>query len=54
MAKLDAKRIHAPWLLSETERIKAGIVFGENYPAPMVMHDLARLKTLDRYAVVKK
>ncbi|RFC39264.1 MAG: deoxyribodipyrimidine photo-lyase type I [Candidatus Nitrotoga sp. CP45] len=54
LAKLDAKRIHTPWLLPETERIKAGITLGENYPAPIAMHDQARLKTLDRYAVVKK
>jgi deoxyribodipyrimidine photo-lyase len=54
LAKLDARRVHTPWLLPEAERIKAGITLGENYPAPIVMHDQARLKTLDRYAVVKK
>lgn len=54
LAKLDARRIHTPWLLPEAERIKAGIALGENYPVPIVMHDQARLKTLNRYAIVKK
>lgn len=43
LAKLSDKAIHAPWL--------SGGVAG--YPAPIVLHDEARKKTLDRYAVVK-
>jgi deoxyribodipyrimidine photo-lyase len=44
LAKLSDKEIHAPWLSST--RI-------DGYPAPIVMHDEARKKTLARYAVVK-
>jgi deoxyribodipyrimidine photo-lyase len=54
LAKLSNKRIHAPWLASEDELKQAGITLGEDYPQPIVQHDLARLRTLERYAVVKR
>lgn len=41
---LSAKEIHAPWLT----RLPSG------YPAPVVEHELARKRTLERYAVVKR
>jgi deoxyribodipyrimidine photo-lyase len=44
LGKLSDKEIHAPWLASA--RV-------DNYPGPIVMHDEARKKTLERYAVVK-
>ncbi len=53
LAKLPAKLIHAPWLVSPIELAAAGIEIGRDYPAPIVQHDQARLKTLERYAVVK-
>jgi len=44
---LDDKAIHAPWL--------APALFGagRDYPQPIVMHDEARKRTLERYEVVK-
>ncbi|AXA92560.1 deoxyribodipyrimidine photo-lyase [Massilia sp. YMA4] len=45
LSGLNAKEIHAPWLA-------AGKV--PDYPAPVVQHDLARARTLERYEVVKK
>ena len=54
LAKLNAKQIHAPWLLTNMELTMAGIELGGNYPHPIVAHDEARKKTLARYAVVKK
>lgn len=54
LAKLNAKQIHAPWLLTQMELTMAGIELGHNYPQPLVAHDAARKKTLARYAVVKK
>ena len=53
LAKLPTKLIHAPWLVSPIELAAAGIEIGRDYPAPIVQHDEARLKTLERYAVVK-
>ena len=43
LAHLSDKDIHAPWLAGGAAK----------YPAPIVMHDEARKKTLARYAVVK-
>ena len=44
LAALSGKQIHAPWLASAKV---------DDYPAPIVVHDQARVKTLARYAVVK-
>jgi deoxyribodipyrimidine photo-lyase len=43
---LGDKEIHAPWLAPRMPPL--------DYPAPIVMHDEARKRTLERYAVVKK
>jgi len=53
LAGLPDKQIHAPWLASPIELAAAGIVLGRDYPKPVVAHDLARTRTLARYAVVK-
>src|SRR5450830_470185 len=44
LGKLTAKEIHAPWLAPGK---------APGYPAPIVQHDVARQRTLARYAVVK-
>jgi deoxyribodipyrimidine photo-lyase len=54
LAALPDKFIHAPWLMSSTQLQQAGITLGQNYPVPIVQHELARKRTLERYAVVKK
>jgi len=54
IAGLPDKQIHAPWLASPLDLAAAGIEIGKTYPAPIVQHDVAREKTLARYAVVKK
>jgi deoxyribodipyrimidine photo-lyase len=43
---LGDKEIHAPWLVPRMLPL--------DYPEPIVMHDEARKRTLERYAVVKK
>ncbi len=53
LAKLPDKLIHAPWLARPVDLAAAGVELGRNYPRPIVAHDLARQKTLERYAVVK-
>jgi deoxyribodipyrimidine photo-lyase len=47
LAALSDQQIHAPWLAP-------GIQPARDYPAPIVDHAEARLRTLERYAVVKK
>jgi deoxyribodipyrimidine photo-lyase len=54
LAGLSNDAIHAPWRLSADELARAGVRLDETYPRPIVEHDLARKRTLERYAVVKK
>jgi deoxyribodipyrimidine photo-lyase len=54
LAKLDGKQIHAPWLVKPDVLAERGVVLGRDYPAPVVEHDAARQRTLERFAVVKK
>ena len=53
LAALPDKYIHAPWTAPEDVLAAAGVRLGENYPRPLVQHDVARKETLERYAVVK-
>lgn len=53
LARLDARDVHAPWLVPADELKACGVVLGENYPWPVVKHEEARQKTLERFAVVK-
>jgi deoxyribodipyrimidine photo-lyase len=53
LARLPDKLIHAPWLVRPLDLAAAGVTLGRDYPAPIVAHDVARAKTLERYAVVK-
>jgi len=54
LAKLDKRTIHAPWKAAPLLLQQAGVSLGKDYPYPIVEHDVARKKTLERYAVVKK
>jgi deoxyribodipyrimidine photo-lyase len=53
LAALPDALIHAPWLAKPADLAAAGVEIGRTYPAPVVDHDEARKRTLDRYAVVK-
>ena len=53
LAALPDKLIHAPWQARPLDLAAAGIELGRDYPLPVVAHDLARERTLARYAVVK-
>ena len=53
LAALPDAAIHTPWLASPVDLAAAGIELGRDYPAPVVMHDEARRRTLERFAVVK-
>lgn len=54
LAQLPNKVLHAPWTASAAELQVAGVTLGQNYPLPIVTHDAARARTLQRYAVVQK
>ena len=53
LAGLSATQIHAPWLVPVADQMRLGCVIGRDYPAPVVDHAQARLRTLRRYSVVK-
>lgn len=53
LSKLDAKSIHAPWKMSPQERQMCQLVLGKDYPFPIVDHDVARKKALEKYAGIK-
>ncbi len=53
LAALPDKLIHAPWLAKPIDLAAAKVELGRNYPAPVVQHDAARERTLQRYAVVR-
>jgi deoxyribodipyrimidine photo-lyase len=54
LEKLPTSALHSPWLAKPVELSAAGVELGKNYPMPLVQHDEARARTLQRYAVVKK
>lgn len=53
LAKMPDELIHAPWQARPVDLQAAGIVLGRDYPEPIVAHDEARKRTLERYAAVK-
>lgn len=54
LAGLSGAALHQPWLASAVELVSAGVELGKNYPYPIVQHAAARIRTLQRYAGVKK
>ncbi|MDB5960711.1 MAG: deoxyribodipyrimidine photolyase, partial [Massilia sp.] len=46
LAALDAREIHAPWLVPPEVLASKGVRLGRNYPAPIVDHEQARKRTL--------
>lgn len=54
LSGLNARHIHAPWKLTPIELKGANLALGIDYPYPIIEHDVARKKTLERYSVVKK
>jgi deoxyribodipyrimidine photo-lyase len=54
LASLPNKVLHAPWTAKPSELQMAGVTLGGNYPRPLVAHEEARARTLQRYALVRK
>ncbi|MDO9314402.1 MAG: deoxyribodipyrimidine photo-lyase [Burkholderiaceae bacterium] len=53
LAALPDAALHAPWKARPLDLAAAGVSIGHDYPAPIVQHEAARARTLQRYAVVK-
>ena len=54
LSRLSSRDIHAPWKLAPETLQRAGVALGQDYPLPLVRHEEARERTMQRYAVVKK
>ncbi|MBA2965247.1 MULTISPECIES: cryptochrome/photolyase family protein [Ramlibacter] len=54
LRQLPAAALHQPWTATPADLETAGVVLGRDYPRPVVDHDAARARTLQRYAVVKQ
>ncbi len=54
LAGLSDELIHAPWLASPVELAAARLELGRDYPPPVVDHEAARQRSLERYAVVRE
>ena len=54
LAGLPQDALHAPWTASPVELVAAGIILDQTYPGPIVQHEEARQRTLQRYGVLKK
>lgn len=53
LAELDARAIHAPWLIEPMLLAAAGIQLGRDYPWPIIDHEQARKRTLERFGAAK-
>jgi deoxyribodipyrimidine photo-lyase len=54
LAALPDAAIHAPWTTRPVDLAAAKIELGRDYPRPVVAHDEARARTLERFAAVVK
>jgi deoxyribodipyrimidine photo-lyase len=53
LARVPRKFIHAPWQMSAAEQAACGVRIGEDYPAPVVDHAAARVRTLARFQAIR-
>ena len=54
LASLDAREIHAPWLVPPAIQLAKGTVIGRDYPAPIVDHAAAREAALALFGQARK
>jgi deoxyribodipyrimidine photo-lyase len=54
LAAVPDRFVHAPWRMTLQQQRACKVIVGSDTPAPIVDHDEARRRTLERYAVVKK
>jgi deoxyribodipyrimidine photo-lyase len=53
LAELDEREIHAPWLAEPMLLAAKGVQLGRDCPWPIVEHEAARLRTLERFSKIK-
>lgn len=53
LRSVSDKYIHEPWQMPRSEQLRAGCLIGQNYPAPIVDHAVARERVLATYKRAK-
>jgi deoxyribodipyrimidine photo-lyase len=53
LADVPNSYLHAPWRMPEDVQAEAGCTIGEDYPAPIVDHQVARARALAAYAAAR-
>jgi deoxyribodipyrimidine photo-lyase len=53
LAELPDEYIHQPWEAPDKILQNANVILGENYPKPIVDHNMARKRALDQYKKIK-
>ncbi len=48
------KFIHAPWTMGAADQAACTVLIGRDYPAPVVDHAAARVRTLERFKAVER
>ena len=54
LGNMPARWIHEPWTASAEVLLEAGVRLGDNYPEPVVQHDVARKRALLEYNRFRK
>jgi len=54
LEQVPSRYLHAPWRMPLPMQKACGIVIGRDYPAPIVNHETARQRTLERYRMAKE
>ena len=54
LAALPDRYIHSPWRMSAAQQAAYGVIVGRHTPAPLVEHESARQRTLERYKAIKR
>ena len=53
LSRVPQKFIHTPWKMGAAEQAACGVRIGRDYPAPVVDHAAARVRTLARFQAVR-
>jgi deoxyribodipyrimidine photo-lyase len=54
LGSLDAREVHAPWLAEPMLLAAKGVQLGRDYPWPIVDHEQARKRTLQRFEAIRQ
>ncbi|MGB3717626.1 MAG: deoxyribodipyrimidine photo-lyase [Candidatus Promineifilaceae bacterium] len=54
LVQVPDKYLHEPWKMPEAVQAEVECMIGRDYPRPIVLHTVARQKTLDAYALARE